>query len=195
MGASEGGSGGSSSSSSSSSTGGEAGGGPFGAADELKISWASALVRRLWRNGGSLYHRIRLLPTPLNDRRLMQLFRQADMVLDSFPVGNPAHFMALALSVGTPVVTLRSGTVVSSGPSDLLEAKQMLLGRSQEDLRVRQHPLFQRLLNSSSVAHSHQDLPWLPSTSNIAGFYTRVGLDETLVASSASHYFTLASNL
>ena len=188
--ASEGGSG-------SSSGGGDGGGNPGGATDELKISWARALVRRLWRHEGSLYHRIRLLPTPLNDRRLMQLFRQADMVLDSFPVGNPAHFMALALSVGTPVVTLQSGTVVSSGPSDLLEVKQMLKGRGQEDLRVRQHPLFQRLLNSSSASHSHQglDLPWLPSTSNVAGFYKRVGLEEALVASSASHYFSLASNL
>ena len=93
---------------------------PGGGTDELKISWARALVRRLWRHGGSLYHRIRLLPTPLNDRRLIQLFRQADMVLDSFPVGNTSTLHVPGTSVGTPVVTLRSGTVVSSHPGDLL---------------------------------------------------------------------------
>ena len=176
------------------STSAEAGAGSGGGTDELKISWARALVRRLWRHGGSLYHRIRLLPTPLNDRRLMLLFRQADMVLDSFPVGSPVNFLALALSVGTPVVTLRSGTVVSSPPGDLLETKQMLKSRSQEDLRVRQHPLFQQLLNSSASS-GWTDLPWLPSTSNVAGFYERVGLDSSLVASSAPHYFSLASSL
>ena len=161
--------------------------------DELKISWARALVRRLWSKGGSLYHRIRLLPSPLNDRRMIQLFKQADMVLDSFPVGNPAHFMALALSVGTPVVTLRSGTVLSSAATDLFEVKLMLKARGAEDMRVRQHPLFQRLLNSSHPGEG--DLPWLPSSSNVAGFYHRAGLNDALVASSASHYFALASKI
>ena len=38
-------------------------------------------------------------------------------------------------------------------------------------------------------------MPWLPSSSNIAGFYERVGLADSLVASSTSHYFSIASSL
>jgi hypothetical protein len=52
-----------------------------------KMIWARKLVRRLWTAGGNLYHRIRLLPTPLNDIRMLQILRQADFVLDTFPIG------------------------------------------------------------------------------------------------------------
>ena len=61
-----------------------------------------------------MFHRIRLLPSPLGDQRLMQLLRQADMVLDTFPVGSSFYHLSLALSVGTPVITLRSGTAMHS---------------------------------------------------------------------------------
>ena len=56
-----------------------------------------------------MFHRIRLLPSPLSDQRLLQLLRQADMVLDTFPLGSSFYLLALASSVGTPVVTMRSG--------------------------------------------------------------------------------------
>ena len=72
-----------------------------------KMNWARKIARRLWSKGGTLYHRIRLLPSPLSDYRLLQLMRLADVVLDTFPVGSPMHTHALALSVGTPVLTMR----------------------------------------------------------------------------------------
>jgi hypothetical protein len=177
-----------------------------GSEDENKISWARILVRRLWRGGGGLYHRIRLLPTPLNDRRLTQLLRQADMLLDSFPVGNSMNFLALALSVGTPVVTLRPGTKLATGAMDLSEVKAMLRNTHTRAAgtplagAVASHPLYQRLLNSSA-GQGAGALPWLASSSAVAGFYQRAGssgdglLEASLVADSLSSYYSLASRL
>ena len=74
-----------------------------------RMSWARKLVRRLWDRGGDVHQRIRLLPAPLDDTRLLQLLRQADMLLDPFPFGSSFQTLALALSVGTPVVAMQNG--------------------------------------------------------------------------------------
>jgi hypothetical protein len=195
-------------------SGGDNAAGVGGKEDEAKISWARILVRRLWKGGGGLYHRIRLLPSPLNDRRLVQLLRQADMVLDSFPVGNFLHFHALALSVGTPVVTLRSGTQLSSSLMDLSEVKTMLRSmhtRAAADpasypglaSNIASHPLYQRILNST-LGRTRAAIPWVATGSAVAGFYQRcqgqegqggAQLARELVADSVSEYFTIASRL
>ena len=82
----------------------------------IPSSSLSQVARRLWSKGGTLYHRIRLLPSPLSDYRLLQLMRLADVVLDTFPVGSPLHTHALALSVGTPVLTMKR--LVASNQKD-----------------------------------------------------------------------------
>lgn len=146
----------------------------YGVDTQHKMAWARMLVRRLWSNGGNLYHRIRLLPQPLNDRRLAHLIRQADMVLDSFPIGNFLSFVSLALSVGTPVVTLRTGTRLYSSREDLM-AIQRKYGRFIE-------------------ISGRGDIPWKPSASTVAGFYERHGLSQ-LVANNLSEYYTIASTI
>lgn len=67
----------------------------------LAHSLYGAFPMRLPR-GGDVHQRIRLLPAPLNDLRLLQLLRQADLMLDPFPLGSSFQTIALALSVGTP---------------------------------------------------------------------------------------------
>lgn len=63
----------------------------------LMCDWNQNMCR-----GGDFHHRIRLLPSPLSTYRLQQFLRQADMVLDTFPIGMSFHTVAMALSVGTP---------------------------------------------------------------------------------------------
>jgi len=149
-----------------------------------KISWARKLVRRLWMKGGNLYHRIRLLPTLLNDDRLMQMLRQADMVLDTFPIGSSFYFHSLALSVGTPVITMASGARLSTPLHDLKEVRTHLLHYKQH---LQGNPLSQYI--------THFDIPWLPCVSSISGFYESVGLSEFFVANSTAVYSELAANL
>lgn len=130
--------------------------------------------------GGNLYHRIRLLPSPLSDYRLLQLLRQADLVFDTFPIGMFPYYTALALSSGTPVVTLRSGSQLHSAKDELLEARHKVSA-------YKDHPLRPLVI--------HQDLPWIPSMSHVAAFYDRLGLANLLVANTTQDYFTLASNI
>jgi predicted O-linked N-acetylglucosamine transferase (SPINDLY family) len=140
--------------------------------------------------GGSLFHRIRLLPTPLSDQRLLQLLRQADMVLDTFPFGASFYFLALAASAGTPVVTMRSGTVMQSSKDELKELRNFLALHRQ---RLRQ----QNATAISPIAHhvATQDLPYFPAVSSVAGFYSSIGMAEHFVANSTSDYFILATAL
>ena len=154
-----------------------------------KLSWARRLVRRLWDRSGStlLSNRIRLLPSTLSDYRLLQLIRQTDLVLDTFPIGSSSYFLGLALSVGTPVITLRSGAILTTPKEDYLEIKQYLQHAFQSG-HFKDHPL--RLLLNSQF-----DIPWISSVSNIVGFYERVSLDQYFVANSTMEYFDLALKL
>jgi hypothetical protein len=153
---------------------------------EYKICWARALVRRLWKRDFNLYNRIRLLPDPLSDLRLLQLYRQADMVLDSFPVGISSFYLELALSIGTPVVTMKTGTKMNTPHADLLQLRKII--GSKDD-------------NHTSCCYpprswwKHGDIPWRPSVSTIHGFYKRVGIDRYLSATSLEEYFAIATRL
>ena len=92
-----------------------------------RMNWARKLVRRLWVRGGTNIHqRIRLLPLPVNDKRMLQLLRLADVVLDPFPIGSALHANAVALSVGTPVVTMANGRQLQTPTSDLSELRMQL---------------------------------------------------------------------
>ncbi len=165
----------------------------------LLFVWCDGTMSR----GGNLYHRIRLLPVPVKEYRLLQLLRQADMVLDSFPVGGSFHLLALASSVGTPVITLRTGTLLRTPAEELKEIRTRLYSQQQmqqKQLQQQSHnktdarsasssnPLTQSLLASL-------DVPWLPSLSSIAGFYKQIGLDHQLVANNTHDYFKLATAL
>lgn len=154
--------------------------------DKRRMSWARSLVRRLWtRAGVSLYMRIRLLPRPLNTRRLWQLMKQVDVVLDTFPLGLSATRLSLALSVGTPVVTLQSGMVLSTPREDLQELRHRLMQHYQHSNH--QHPVAAYL--------AQHDVPWVPTMSQVMSFYERNNLTEALVATSTAHYAQLAVRL
>lgn len=156
-----------------------------------RTCWSRKLVRRLWERGGDLFHRIRLLPSTTNDYRLLQQLRQADMLLDTFPFGSSFHTVALALSVGTPVITLRSGTPLSTPHKDLRELKHLT---QQDAPRHRTNPLYRQLLRGD-------DIPWATSVSAAAGWYentpgaAQYELASKLVAENISMYATLASRL
>ncbi|KAJ1440150.1 hypothetical protein B484DRAFT_415662 [Ochromonadaceae sp. CCMP2298] len=173
-----------------------------------KISWARRLVRRLWSRGGPLFHRIRLLPAPMSDRRLSQLLRQADMVLDSFPLGGSFYLLALALSVGTPVITLDSGVKLHSSREDLREMRLFLAQARVKRQKAEAGTggemgagagngtvLHSSELNPMTQLLSHSDLPWAPAVSAVAGFYRQCGLDAHFVANSTAQYFRLATQL
>lgn len=138
--------------------------------------------------GGNLSHRIRLLPSTLSDYRMLQLIRQTDVVLDTFPFGSSPYFLGLALSVGTPVITLQSGSSLSTSKDDLNAVKQHLQHAFTYNGLYKDHPL--RMLINSQF-----DIPWISSISNIGGFYQRVGLNHALVANSTADYFNLALKL
>jgi hypothetical protein len=152
-----------------------------------QMSWARKLVRRLWSRGGTLYHRIRLLPAPLSDQRLLQLLRHADMMLDSFPYGVSLHTASLALSVGTPIVTLRSGVLLHTPREDLAQIRSLLSthpnprdggkggGRdgninahNRNLLELESNPMYQHIMRGG-------DMPWAPAYSAVSGFYHRAG--------------------
>lgn len=134
--------------------------------------------------------RIRLLPNTIDDKRMHQLLRAADLVLDSFPIGSALHANALALSVGTPVVTFGNGIKLSSSKSDLSEIRMQLhqTGRKFEGTW-----LYQTMMRSN---HSNVgNIPWSPTLSPLAGFYSRIGISGDLVANSTNEYFRIASRL
>lgn len=148
-----------------------------------KMCWARKLVRRLWTRGGNLHNRIRLLPAPINDHRLLQILRQSDMVLDTFPIGAPFNVIAMALSVGTPVVTLRPGVQLHTPIKDLIELRMHL----KENKLYEGNPMYRQLLYS--------DIKWAPSTSVVSAFYDRIGLGDQLVANNTEQYCQIAADL
>ena len=119
-----------------------------------------------------------------------QLFRQADMILDSFPIGGSFYYLSLATSVGTPVITMQSGTIIETPKEDLKDIRSHLLAHKQQ-------PQYGDMYRGNPLYHyaQHFDLPWLASSSAISGFYDRINLSEYLVANSTANYFTLACNL
>ena len=158
--------------------------------ESRKMCWARALIRRLWKRGGGLHPRIRLLPSPSTDARLLQLFKQADVVLDTFPLGMPAYYASLALSVGSPIVTLRTGTQLHTPKADL-QAIHTWLGIASRDLQMstvlKKHPLVQLLRHG-------EDIPWSATTSTLCGFFIGTQLTD-LIANSTAEYFYIASRL
>ena len=151
----------------------------------LSVEWAKKLARRLWTSGGSLHQRIRFLPSPMSDSRLLQLMRQADVVLDSFPIGASLHPLGLALAVGTPVVTMRAGVLLRSSPSQATELRKSL----------------QHINNryTSNLAHlivaKMGSPPWSPCISPLSAFYDRIGLGNELVADSIAEYVAIAERI
>lgn len=122
---------------------------------------------------------------------MLQLIRQTDLVLDTYPIGFTASFLGMALSVGTPVITLATGSLLSTSKEDKNEIKQYLQHSFHYYGWYKDHPL-RMLMNHAQLGG---DIPWIPSLSNIAGFYTRVGLSSFLVANSTNEYFELALKL
>lgn len=167
--------------------------------------------------GGNLHHRIRLLPSPLEDNRILQLLRQSDIVLDTFPFGNAAYFLSMALSVGTPIVTLQSGHRIQTPKEDYEEIRSVLMYNQHALVQYKDHPLRHVLMNhpypTTSPAPQNRDnatvkntqsilfdeeLPWTRSLNNIEGYYLRTknsNFSTHLIAKNLSHYFTLATNL
>jgi len=179
---------------------------------KYKLSWAKKLVRRLWTKGGNLFQRIRLLPSPLEDYRILQLLRQSDIVLDTFPSGNSLYLLSMAVSVGTPIITLKSGSRLCTPKEDYEEIRSILMYNQHATLQYKDHPLKHLLMNHpypSSIPNGTQqrsvqgnildeELPWVRSISNIAGFYLQsnnVNLSQHLIADNVTHYFTLATTL
>jgi hypothetical protein len=154
----------------------------------LSIEWAKRLVRRLWSKGGNVHQRIRLLPTPLSDIRLIQLMRKVDMILDTFPIGGSLHPLGLALSVGTPIITLNSGVLIPYSSNDLHELKKMLASFQGKE-RYSHNAVYQYLMLHNS------SLPWISSVSSVSAFYKNIGLEKELVANSLQEYIKLAQEL
>ena len=84
------------------------------------------------------------------------MLRQADMVLDTFPFGASFYFNALAVSVGTPVISMQSGTRLKTPSNDLKEIRTYLMYNKQ---RLQGNPLGQYI--------AHFDVPWLPCLSSV----------------------------
>eukprot|EP00602_Paraphysomonas_sp_CaronLab_P011723 CAMPEP_0185039730 /NCGR_PEP_ID=MMETSP1103-20130426/36908_1 /TAXON_ID=36769 /ORGANISM="Paraphysomonas bandaiensis, Strain Caron Lab Isolate" /LENGTH=948 /DNA_ID=CAMNT_0027578743 /DNA_START=46 /DNA_END=2892 /DNA_ORIENTATION=- len=152
---------------------------------QLSVEWAKKLVRRFWSRGGNLHQRIRLLPSPLSDARMIQLMRRADVVLDSFPIGASLHPLGLALSVGTPVVTMRPGITLrptQQQSSDLRKTLIQMKSRYSTNLAYK------------IVSHLGS-APWVSTISPLGAFYERVGLGGELVADSVAEYVAIAESI
>ena len=156
-------------------------------ARDMSIEWAKRLVRRYWtRVGSALHNRIRLLPYPLSDMRLVQLMRQVDMMLDSFPIGAPLQTLALALSVGTPIVTLDCGISLHTPKDELIELKQHF---SSSSAMHHSNPMYKHL-----TSRFESDVPWRRSYSALPAYYRRIGVDE-LIANSTDAYAAIAEHI
>lgn len=150
-------------------------------------------MRRLWSRGGSiLAARIRLLPMPVNDKKLLNLLRTADLMIDPYPIGSILHAAALALSVGTPVVTMGNGINLQASKSDLSELR-MHLHSVGKDRSLSQTWLYQTMMRSNHSGVGN--IPWLPTISPVAAFYSRIGMANDLVANNTNDYFNIASRL
>ena len=160
-----------------------------------RMNWGRKLVRRLWTKGGTLHQRIRLLPFPIDDLRMLQLVRSVDILLDPFPIGSSLHVNALALSVGTPIVTFKSGCVISPSKSDLNELETYL--HNPNSKKYYSTLLFQSMINSSqdSGHFTVQKIPFLPTISPLAGYFQRIQMEMYLVANNTNEYFTIASKI
>lgn len=176
----------------------------------LSLEWAKKLVRRLsskvLASGGSsggrgnAHQRIRLFPQPLSDSRLLQLMKQVDVILDTFPIGNSLYPLALGLSVGTPIITLKSGVQTfhanrgggkgteGTGSYEEKEIRSFLYHQSSRD-KYSENILYQHILQSNS------SLPWLPSVSSLASLYEKIGLQQDLVARYVGEYVDLAHDM
>ena len=119
-------------------------------------------------------------------------------MLDSFPFGSPFHVLSLATSVGTPVVTLRPGTSFSTSKDTLREMRTYVSTH-----RAKHRALSNSNNNSNTAAVTNPmtqhvmmfDLPYLPASSSICGYYDRIGLSAYFVANSTAGYFELAESL
>ena len=159
---------------------------------KYRISWARRLVRRLWAKAGSLSNR--LLPTPVSDKRLLSLFRQADLVLDTFPLGSSLHSHSIALSVGTPVVTMRAGIAIRTPIEDLVELKQSF---SLNSRKYDKNPVYQYFMK--------HDIPWAPTNGQLGAFYQRLSrsndsysrntIESALVANTLQEYEYIVTRL
>ncbi len=142
------------------------------------------------------------------------------MVLDTFPFGNAAYFLSLAMSVGTPVVTLQSGHRIQTPKEDYEEIRSVLMYNQHALVQYKDHPLRHVLMNhpyptnanshTNTHSNSHssknnaqntlfdEELPWIRSMNNIEGYYLRSknsNFSNYLIAKNLSHYFSLATNL
>jgi hypothetical protein len=132
-----------------------------------RMSWGRRLVRRLWAGDNTLANRIRLLPDVVDSRRMLELLRLADVALDTFPIGSSMQTLALALSVGTPVVALANGLSLPPSRNDIKDITSVVATSAVEAGRM--------LLEQ-----------WGPSVSPLAGFYSRANLTELVADSLAS---------
>jgi hypothetical protein len=157
----------------------------------LSIEWAKKLVRRLWSKSENrnFHQRIRLFPHPLSDKRLTQLMKQVDVILDSFPFGNSLYPLALGLSVGTPIVTLQSGTLFTRTATahEELDLRQFLFSRREE---FSQNIIYQHIVQTTNLS-----LPWLPSISPLCSYYQKLGIADELVGQSVRGYVELAQEI
>jgi hypothetical protein len=92
--------------------------------------------------------------------------------------------------VGTPVITLRSGTAMHSSKEELREVRNYLTLARQKQ---RQNNV--TMVNPMAHYVAQNDLPFAQSTSSVAGFYKSIKMDEFFVANGTAEYFQLASAL
>jgi hypothetical protein len=150
-----------------------------------RMAWAGKLVRRLWTAGGSaIAHRIRLLPEALSSRRLHQLIQDADVLLDTFPLGSSIDLLAPALYHGTPIVTIDSGVRIKTPLNQLIELRSVL---KQQFAEHRSNAIYQRVMIS--------DIPWVPCISPAASALKCLGFGAVLVANSTDAYVRIATEL
>jgi len=143
-----------------------------------------------------LQQRIRLLPTILSDDRMLNLVKRVDVVLDSFPYGGSLYHHAPALSVGTPVVTLATGTLMKTPKEELKEIRARVhqrgvgvlsQGGSRPSNRSRTLAFLQNVI--------HDDITWIPSMSPLTAYYRRIGIDNLLVASNITEFAKFAADI
>jgi hypothetical protein len=171
---------------------------PSSEGDELKprylssMEWAKKLLRRLASKSDPLVRqRIRLLPQPLNDARLLQLMKQVDVILDTFPYGLSLYPLGLGLSVGTPIVTLHTGFRFSHTAT------------AHEEMEIRQFLFAHREKFSQNIIHQHivqttnLSVPWLPSLSPLSSYYEVLDpeMADEMVARSVKEYVRLAREI
>jgi hypothetical protein len=151
-----------------------------------RMAWAGKLVRRLWSAAGpAIAHRIRLLPEALSPRRLHLLIRDADALLDTFPLGSSMDLLSPALFYGTPVITMDSGVRVKTPPSQLVELRSLL---KQQFVEHRSNAIYQRIMTG--------DVPWVPCMSPAAAALRALGrIGAAFVANSTDSYVRIATDL